>query len=188
MIGKFLNKGKVLETVEQLEDDKSKNLGCLDGLIDGHICGWLTSEDESPCYYEVFVNNFLVRQGFADKYREDFKTSTKSGNVGFNIPVEDLIANEDIFFSERLEIFIRSDHKRIINNRLVLPNSLTNHLEHYKIAGIPFKEISHKMGGRSKGSVFGKVARFIGESFCYGLGFIAKPFVKSKYESMLKDY
>ena len=50
------------------------------------------------------------------------------------------------------------------------------------------KEISHKMGGRSKGSVFGKVARFIGESFCYGLGFIAKPFVKSKYESMLKDY
>ena len=50
------------------------------------------------------------------------------------------------------------------------------------------KEISHKMGVRTKGSVFGKVARFIGESFCYGLGFIAKPWVKGKYKLLLKDY
>ena len=147
MIGKFLNKVKVIKPVEQFEEDtgKPKNLGCLDGLIDGHICGWLTSEDNSPCYYEVFVNSVLVRQGFADKYREDFSSSTNGGHVGFNIPVEDLIAHEDIFFSDSLEIFIRSDHKRIINNRLVLPNTLANHLEHYKIAGIPFKEISHKI-------------------------------------------
>ena len=50
------------------------------------------------------------------------------------------------------------------------------------------KEISHKMGVRTKGSMFGKVARFIGESFCYGLGLIAKPWVKSKYKLLLKDY
>ena len=50
------------------------------------------------------------------------------------------------------------------------------------------KEISYKMGGRPVGSVFGKVARFIGESFCYVLGFVAKPFVKDRYKLLLKDY
>ena len=50
------------------------------------------------------------------------------------------------------------------------------------------KEISYKMGVRSKGSLFGKVARLIGESFCYGLGFVVKPFVKNRYKLLLKDY
>jgi len=50
------------------------------------------------------------------------------------------------------------------------------------------REISYKMGVRNEGSLFGKVARTLGESFCYVLGSIAKPFVKDRYKLLLKDY
>ena len=49
-------------------------------------------------------------------------------------------------------------------------------------------EISHKMGARKHSNLFGKCVRIIGESLCAVVGFMAKPFVKSKYETLLKDY
>ena len=49
-------------------------------------------------------------------------------------------------------------------------------------------EISYKVGARSKGNLFGKCIRLVGESLCGAVGFMAKPFVKGKYESMLKEY
>jgi len=49
-------------------------------------------------------------------------------------------------------------------------------------------EISYKVGARNKGSLFGKCVRLVGESLCGVLGFMAKPFVKGKYDSMLKEY
>ena len=49
-------------------------------------------------------------------------------------------------------------------------------------------EISYKVGARTKGNLFGKCIRLVGESLCGAVGLIAKPFVKGKYETMLKDY
>ena len=49
-------------------------------------------------------------------------------------------------------------------------------------------EISYKMGARKHGNLFGKCVRMVGESLCAVLGFALKPFVKGKYETLLKDY
>lgn len=49
-------------------------------------------------------------------------------------------------------------------------------------------EISYRVGARKKGNIFGKCVRLVGESLCGALGFVVKPFVKDKYETMLKDY
>jgi hypothetical protein len=49
-------------------------------------------------------------------------------------------------------------------------------------------EISYQMGARSKGSLFGKCVRLVGETLCGIVGFVAKPWIKDKYELLLKDY
>ena len=49
-------------------------------------------------------------------------------------------------------------------------------------------EISYKVGARNKGNLFGKFVRLVGESLCGVLGLMVKPFVKGKYDSMLKEY
>ena len=50
------------------------------------------------------------------------------------------------------------------------------------------QEISYKMGGRKKGSIFGKVVRLIGEPLCAIIGTVIKPFTGTKYDAMLKGY
>lgn len=50
------------------------------------------------------------------------------------------------------------------------------------------KDISYKMGGRKKGSIFGKVVRLIGEPLCAIIGTVIRLFAGSKYDAMLKGY
>ena len=50
------------------------------------------------------------------------------------------------------------------------------------------KELSYKMGTRTKGSLVGKMVRFFGEGGCYLLGSVLKPFVADKYLQFLKEY
>ena len=57
-----------------------------------------------------------------------------------------------------------------------------------KFAKARAHEISHKMGARKHSNLFGKFVRIVGESLCAVVGFMAKPFVESKYEALLKDY
>ena len=57
-----------------------------------------------------------------------------------------------------------------------------------KFAKARAHEISHKMGARTQGSIFGKFVRIVGESLCGIAGFVAKPWIKSKYKLLLKDY
>ena len=49
-------------------------------------------------------------------------------------------------------------------------------------------EISYKIGGRKKGSLFGKLVRLVGEPLCAVLGTAIRPFAGSKYDAMLKGY
>ena len=50
------------------------------------------------------------------------------------------------------------------------------------------KEISYKMGTRTKGSMIGKMVRLVGEGGCYIVGTICKPFIADKYLEFLKEY
>ena len=49
-------------------------------------------------------------------------------------------------------------------------------------------EIAHKMGQRARGDLLGKCTRLIGESFCFAVGLLARPFVEKKFSSWLKIY
>jgi lipopolysaccharide biosynthesis protein len=121
--------------------NEAKNEGCLDGLHDGTICGWLTNKNGEPCFYEVFVNGKLITQGFANLYRDDLGSEIHGGNIGFSCSVEKLIEEEELFFSDSLQILIRADHNRIINNSLVIENNLAEYLSHYRIGDIPIRGI-----------------------------------------------
>ena len=57
-----------------------------------------------------------------------------------------------------------------------------------KFATTRAKELSYKMGTRTQGSLTGKMVRLFGESGCYLLGLIAKPFVADKYAQFLTGY
>ena len=50
------------------------------------------------------------------------------------------------------------------------------------------KELSYKMGTRTQGSVLGKMVRLFGESGCFLVGFLCKPFIGDKYSEFLKEY
>ena len=49
-------------------------------------------------------------------------------------------------------------------------------------------ELAYKMGKRSKGDILGKITRWIGESFCFVVGLIVKPFVEHKFGEWLEVY
>ena len=49
-------------------------------------------------------------------------------------------------------------------------------------------ELAYQMGKRSKGDILGKFTRWIGESFCFGVGFIVRPFVEHKFGEWLEVY
>jgi lipopolysaccharide biosynthesis protein len=110
--------------------------GFVDGLIDGHISGWLKNENAEPCFFELFVNDILVHEGFANKHREDLCEFGSNGELAFSVPVTDLLKYEELVFSSDLEIYIRSDHKRIANNKQVIHNSLLEYINHVDICGI----------------------------------------------------
>jgi glycosyltransferase involved in cell wall biosynthesis len=121
--------------------NKPKNEGCLDGLFNGNICGWLTNENGEPCHYEIYVNGISIAQGFANLYRADLANETHGGYVGFSCSVDEIIKVEELFLSDSLQIIIRTDHNKIINNSLVLENTLDEYISHYAIGNIPNKEI-----------------------------------------------
>jgi hypothetical protein len=50
------------------------------------------------------------------------------------------------------------------------------------------KEIAYTMGKKNKGSLIGKFVRLFGETGCYILGLIIKPFVFNKYKGFLNEY
>ena len=50
------------------------------------------------------------------------------------------------------------------------------------------KEIAYAMGKKNKGSLIGKFVRLFGETGCYLLGLIIKPFVFDKYKGFLNEY
>jgi len=56
------------------------------------------------------------------------------------------------------------------------------------IAQARANEIAHQVGARSQGDVLGKIVRILGESFCFVLGFIAKPFTEQKFKNWLSIY
>jgi hypothetical protein len=56
------------------------------------------------------------------------------------------------------------------------------------IAQARANEIAHQVGARSQGDVLGKIVRIVGESFCFVLGSIAKPFAEEKFKHWLSIY
>ena len=49
-------------------------------------------------------------------------------------------------------------------------------------------ELAYQMGKRSKGDILGKFTRWIGESFCFGVGLLVRPFVEHKFGEWLEIY
>ena len=49
-------------------------------------------------------------------------------------------------------------------------------------------ELAYQMGKRSKGDILGKFTRWIGESFCFGVGVIVRPFVEHRFGDWLEVY
>ena len=56
------------------------------------------------------------------------------------------------------------------------------------IAQARANEIAHQVGKRSKGDVLGKMVRIVGESVCFVLGSIIKPFTEEKFKHWLSIY
>jgi len=49
-------------------------------------------------------------------------------------------------------------------------------------------EIAHRAGARSRGDILGKMVRIVGESACFVLGSIARPFTGEKFNRWLSIY
>jgi hypothetical protein len=56
------------------------------------------------------------------------------------------------------------------------------------IAQARANEIAHQVGSRSRGDMLGKIVRIIGESACFVLGSIARPFTEEKFKHWLSIY
>lgn len=56
------------------------------------------------------------------------------------------------------------------------------------IAQARANEIAYQTGRRSRGDVLGKAVRLVGESMCFIMGSIAKPFLAKKFNNWLKMY
>jgi hypothetical protein len=56
------------------------------------------------------------------------------------------------------------------------------------IAQARANEIAHQAGSRSRGDFLGKIVRIIGESACFVLGSIARPFTEEKFKHWLSIY
>jgi hypothetical protein len=56
------------------------------------------------------------------------------------------------------------------------------------IAQARANEIAHRIGARSRGDILGKMVRIVGESACFVLGCIARPFTGEKFNRWLSIY
>ena len=56
------------------------------------------------------------------------------------------------------------------------------------IAQARANEIAHRVGARSRGDMLGKMVRIVGESACFVLGSIARPFTRGKFNRWLSMY
>jgi hypothetical protein len=56
------------------------------------------------------------------------------------------------------------------------------------IAQARANEIAYQIGAISKGNLLGKIVRIVGESACFVLGSIARPFVEEKFKHWLSVY
>jgi hypothetical protein len=56
------------------------------------------------------------------------------------------------------------------------------------IAQARANEIAHQVGSRSRSDMLGKIVRIIGESACFVLGSIARPFTEEKFKHWLSIY
>jgi len=56
------------------------------------------------------------------------------------------------------------------------------------IAQARANEIAHRAGARSRGDILGKMVRIVGESACFVLGSIARPFTGEKFNRWLSIY
>jgi hypothetical protein len=56
------------------------------------------------------------------------------------------------------------------------------------IAQVRANEIAHRAGARSRGDILGKMVRIVGESACFVLGSIARPFTGEKFKHWLSIY
>ena len=56
------------------------------------------------------------------------------------------------------------------------------------IAQARANEIAHQVGARSRGDVLGKIVRTVGESACFVLGSVARPFTEEKFKHWLSVY
>jgi len=56
------------------------------------------------------------------------------------------------------------------------------------IAQARANEIAHRAGARSRGDILGKMVRIVGESACFVLGSIARPFTREKFKHWLSIY
>ena len=56
------------------------------------------------------------------------------------------------------------------------------------IAQARANEIAHRAGARSRGDILGKMVRIVGESACFVLGSIARPFTGEKFNRWLSMY
>ena len=56
------------------------------------------------------------------------------------------------------------------------------------IAQARANEIAHRAGARSRGDILGKMVRIVGESACFVLGSIARPFIGEKFNRWLYIY
>jgi hypothetical protein len=56
------------------------------------------------------------------------------------------------------------------------------------IAQARANEIAYQTGAKSQGDFLGKIVRIVGESTCFILGSIAKPFTQEKFKHWLSIY
>jgi hypothetical protein len=56
------------------------------------------------------------------------------------------------------------------------------------IAQARANEIAYQTGAKSQGDLLGKIVRIVGESTCFILGSIAKPFTQEKFKHWLSIY
>lgn len=76
--------------------------------------------------------------------------------------------------------YMEKNHRNNINSLFVKTVRI--------IAQARANEIAYQTGARSKGDILGKMVRIVGESACFVLGSIARPFVEEKFKHWLSMY
>ena len=83
--------------------------------------------------------------------------------------------------------------KHFDNNDIIIPLKVLDEIDKNKArqdgAGFNARYVIRVLDVyRTKGSLFGKLVRLVGEPLCAVLGTVIRPFAGSKYDAMLKGY